>query len=99
MNGNTQADYQTRAIITGLTILCLTALLILGKISSAEYLATVALFGAGYGYMKHSETQKANGGMKTDYNSMLATGIRESAAMASDTVIKALKNGTANEAK
>jgi hypothetical protein len=97
MNGNTQADYQTRAIITGLVVVCATALLILGKLDSLQWIGIVSGFGGVYAAMKYSTDQKANGTSKVDSNSLIASIVRDLPAMTADIVVKTLKNGGQND--
>jgi len=99
MNGNGTIDYQTRAIITGLIIVCATALTIMKLMSPDrwEYIAlTAGVVYMGVKFAKdYMDGTKTNGNgkiPKNDFSSIVATAIRETAAMTAEKIDEK-KNG------
>ena len=93
MNGN-GSDYQTRAIITGLIIVCATVLVIYKLLDPGRWEYIVLTAGAVYMGVKFAkdylESTTANGKVmpKNDFGSIVATAIRETAAATAERIEK-----------
>ena len=103
MNGNTPIDYQTRAIITGLIIVCATVLTIMKLMTPERWEYIVLTAGVVYMGVKFAKDYlngtKANGNgkiPKNDFPPIIATAIRETAATTAEKISERKSGGNQN---